>query len=70
MIAVVASGRDNIRMDTNERLVELQKQYEILRQQLIDAVGGSTPREELEQIKRRLETIASQIRKIDVNRKL
>jgi hypothetical protein len=57
-------------MDTNERLVELQKQYEILRQQLIDAVGGSTPREELEQIKRRLETIASQIRKIDVNRKL
>jgi hypothetical protein len=57
-------------MDTNDRLDELQKQYEALRRQLIEAVGGSTDKDELEQIKRRLETIASQIRKIDVNRKL
>jgi hypothetical protein len=52
------------------RLEELQQQYEAIRLRLIDAVGDAIGKEEVNQLKRQLETIASQIRKIDVNRAL
>lgn len=57
-------------MQTHNQLEQLQKEYDALKRQLIEAVGGSANEEQIEQLKRRIETIASQIRKIDVNRKL
>ena len=57
-------------MQTTKQLEELQKEYDALKRQLIEAVGGSANAQQIEQLKRRIETIASQIRKIDVNRTL
>jgi hypothetical protein len=57
-------------MARDTRLEQLQKQYEIIRQLLINAVGDGISQEDVNQLKRQLETIASQIRKIDVNRSL
>lgn len=57
-------------MKPSDSLEELLKQYEDAKVKLIDAVGGSETREEIEHLKRQLEVIASKIRKIDVNRGL
>jgi len=57
-------------MADGKHLEKLVQQYELLRQQLIAAVGNGMPKQKLDSLKRELETIASQIRKIDVNRRL
>ena len=57
-------------MQKDPRLEELLQEYERLGLLLIEEVGNSVREEELDQLKRKLETIASQIRKIDVNCKL
>jgi hypothetical protein len=57
-------------MKDQERLQQLIQEYEDIRLKFIEAVGGSLEKNELDSLKRRLETIVSQIRKIDVNHKL
>jgi hypothetical protein len=54
-------------MTDKERLQQLIQQYHEVRLAFIEAVEASSERNELDFLKRRLETIASQIRKIDVN---
>ena len=57
-------------MTDKERLQLLVKEYQLTKLQFIEAVGGLVDKSELDALKRRLETIASQIRKIDMNHKL
>jgi hypothetical protein len=57
-------------MPNQKTLDELRQQYEEIRQKFIEAVGGSADKNQVEQLKQKLESIASQIRKLDVNRRL
>lgn len=57
-------------MPPDNKLSQSLKDYETLRQHLITAVGEGVDRQEIDHIKRQLETIASQIHKLDMNRKL
>jgi hypothetical protein len=57
-------------MNDKERLQHLISQYHEVRVAFIQAVETSLQKNELDFLKRKLETIASQIRKIDVNHRL
>jgi hypothetical protein len=50
-----------------ERLEALRKQYDELRRQFISAVGDSTANIDIDILKRKLEAVAAQIRKLDIN---
>ncbi len=54
-------------METNLVRVELQQQYELAKADLLEAVGNTDDRQTLEMLKRKLEKIASEIRKLDAN---
>jgi hypothetical protein len=55
-------------MPSKEQTLEaLRKQYDELRRQFISAVGDSTANIDIDILKRKLEAVAAQIRKLDIN---
>jgi hypothetical protein len=53
-----------------DQLKEFHEEYDRVGLLLVNAVGIDADKDEIDRLKRQLETLASQIRKMDVNRRL